>query len=35
MEKRSLPITIGLLYREYEHELSAGTLKLGDVGCPG
>lgn len=35
MEYWSLPITIGLFYREYAHELSAGSLKLGaDVGCP-
>ena len=34
MEKHSVPITIELLYREYERALRAGTLKLVDVGCP-
>ena len=34
MELRSVPITIGLLYREYEQELKAGTLNLGNAGCP-
>jgi hypothetical protein len=29
-----MPITIGILYREYERLLSAGTLELRDVGCP-
>jgi hypothetical protein len=31
----SVPITIGLLYREYERLLRAGELQLSeDVGCP-
>ena len=34
MEIGSVPITIGLLYREYQQELRAGTLKLGEIGCP-
>jgi len=29
-----MPITIGVLYREYERMLRAGTLRLSDVGCP-
>lgn len=35
MELPSVPITIGLLYREYERLLSAGALQFEeDVGCP-
>jgi hypothetical protein len=29
-----MPITVGLLYREYERLLSAGVLSVGDIGCP-
>lgn len=34
MESRSMPITVGWLYREYERMLSAGLLRLGNIGCP-
>ena len=34
MELRSVPITIGLFYREYERLLRAGALRLENVGCP-
>ena len=34
MEVKSVPITIGLLYREYERLLSLGKLRLEEVGCP-
>ncbi len=34
MELKSLPITISLLYREYERLLSRGELDLEGVGCP-
>ena len=33
MELNSVPITISLLYREYERLLSRGALHLEDVGC--
>lgn len=34
MESKSMPITVGHLYREYERLLMAGLLRLDDVGCP-
>lgn len=34
METRSMPITVRWLYREYERLLSAGLLRLDNVGCP-
>lgn len=34
MEKHSVPITIEMLYREYEPLLRGGLLRLEDVGCP-
>jgi len=34
MEPHSVPITIDLLYREYERLLSRGELRLEGVGCP-
>jgi hypothetical protein len=33
-EFRSVPITIPVLYREYETLLRADRLILGDLGCP-
>ncbi len=34
MESNSVPITIQVLYREYERLLSRGLLELEDISCP-